>query len=265
MTMNATDHPGEHALAVFAHELRAPLASILYAAQALDTSGDDNSATSELRAIVERQSRYAATLIENVLEACWVASGKARLREDPFDVRLVAKRAVETVGPLLTERGHRLTLSLPGEAMNMVADALRVQQIIVNLLSNAAKYTAVGGRIGLAVEAAGSFVRIEVSDNGVGISPVLLPYVFDFYRQGESAPGPAFAGLGVGLALVKSLVELHGGSVHAYSDGVGNGSTFVVWLPVAGGASRQTSLCAPSIPGAWRMSDHPASGAMVDA
>ena len=263
--MNATGCSHDQAIAVFAHELRAPLASILFADQALDTSGDDERASRDLCAIVERQSRYAASLIEDVLEICRANSGKTRLHKNRFDLRLVVARAVETTGPLLTQRGHRLALVLPEEPVELTADALRLQQVVVNLLSNAAKYTPPNGQIRLAVEAAGDFVRIEVRDNGIGIPPALLPCVFDFYRQGEPSSSGAFAGLGIGLALVKSLVELHGGSVHVHSDGLETGSAFVVRLPITGRSVHRISNHQPPASGCWPMNRHPAIEAMVDA
>ena len=263
--MNATGCSHDQALAVFAHELRAPLASILFAAQALDASDNDQRASRDLCAIVERQSQYAARLIEDVLEVCRANSGKARLHKTHFDLRLVVARAVETSSPLLTQRGHRLELVLPEEPVEATADALRLQQVVVNLLSNAAKYTPPNGQIRLAVETACGFVRIEVRDNGTGIPPALLPCVFDFYRQGEPSSNGAFAGLGIGLALVKSLVELHGGSVHAHSDGVGTGSAFVVQLPITGRSVHRVFNDQPPAPGCWPMNRHPAMEAMVDA
>jgi signal transduction histidine kinase len=263
--MNAAGRSIDQALAVFAHELREPLASILFAVQALDASGEDERGSRDLCAIVERQSRYAARLIDDVLEVCRANSDKTRLREDWFDLRLIVAHAVETTSPLLTQRGHRLALTLPDEPVHVTADALRLQQIMVNLLSNAAKYTPANGQIWLAVEATGGFVQIEVRDNGTGIAPALLPQVFDLYRQGEPSSSGAFAGLGIGLALVKSMVELHGGSVRAYSDGVGTGSTFVVQLPVTGGVAPQRFRSPTALPGCQPMNRHPVIDAMADA
>jgi signal transduction histidine kinase len=142
---------------------------------------------------------------------------------------------------------------------------LRLQQVVVNLPSNAAKYTPPSGQIRLTVEAAGDFVNIEVRDEGTGISPALLPCVFDFYRQGEPSSSGDFAGLGIGLALVKSLVELHGGSVHAHSDGLGTGSAFVVRLPVTSRLVHRVSDHLPPASGCWPMNRHPDIEAMVDA
>ena len=134
--------------------------------------------------------------------------------------------AVETVKPLLISRAHRLTVSLPPAPVFMLADALRMQQVVINLLANAAKYTERGGQINVGLEVVNDLVVIEVRDSGVGISPDLLPRVFDLFRQGEKRCGSKSPGMGIGLALVKSLVELHGGSISAHSGGAGAGSTF---------------------------------------
>jgi signal transduction histidine kinase len=263
--MTAAKRSIDQALAVFAHELREPLASILFAVQALDASGDEERASRDLFAIVQRQSQYAARLIEDVLEGCRANSGKTRLHEDRFDLRSVVTRAVETTSPLLIQRGHRLALDLPGEPVFVTADSLRLQQVVVNLLSNAAKYTPPNGQVRLAVRAAVDFVVLEVRDDGIGIPPALLPRVFDLYRQGESSSSSAFAGLGIGLALVKSLVEMHGGSVSAHSEGMGTGSTFVVQLPVIGGSIPKTCDYRLPASGCAGMNHHVVSDAMADA
>jgi signal transduction histidine kinase len=143
--------------------------------------------------------------------------------------------AAETVGHLLTARGHRLTVSLPVEPVFLIADPLRLEQVLTNLLANAAKFTEPGGHIRLTAEADGEEVVLRVRDNGQGIAPDLLPRVFDQFWQGLDSGEQAGRGLGIGLALVKSLVESHGGSVAAFSDGPGTGSEFVVRLPARRG------------------------------
>ena len=223
----------DHSLVVFAHELREPLASILFAVQLMTEGDRDPSATREMCGIVERQSRYLARLIDDVLEVSRGCHDKLCLQADWFDLGMVLTSAVETVAPLLKNRGHRLALFLPQGQVYVMADSLRVQQVVVNLLNNAVKYTEPGGSIRLAVEATANQLVIEVQDNGVGISREFLPRVFDLFRQGAEPTNGVFPGLGIGLALVKSLVELHGGTVSAHSDGEGTGSTFAVRLPSA--------------------------------
>ena len=231
--MEATERINEQALAIFAHELREPLAAILFAVQAMGTSGADDGSHHEMCKIAERQSRYAARMIDEVLEVCRAKTGKACLRKEWFDLAEVVAQAVETTCPLLTRKGHHLVVSLPDHSVSILADPLRVQQVVVNLLANAAKYTSPGGFIGLSIEAADDLAVIEVRDNGVGIPPTLLLRIFDLFHQGKELPKAASPGLGIGLALVKSLVELHGGSVSAHSDGVGAGAAFMVRLPGA--------------------------------
>lgn len=152
---------------------------------------------------------------------------------DWFDLGVVLASAVETATPLIKSRGHLLTLSVPQERVYVTADSLRVQQVVVNLLNNAAKYTEPGGSIRLAVEVTADQLVIEVLDNGIGISRAFLPRVFDLFRQGPESTNGVFPGLGIGLALVKSFVELQSGTVSVHSDGEGTGSTFKVLLPSA--------------------------------
>ena len=261
--MEAIEHPNEQALAVFAHELREPLAAILFAVQAMDRSDGNDGSHREMCKIAERQSRYVARMIDEVLEVCRAKTGKVCLRKEWFELEQVVAQAVETTCPLLTRKGHHLVVSLPDRSVSILADPLRVQQVVVNLLANAAKYTPPGGFIGLSIEAADDLVLIEVRDNGVGIPPTLLPWIFDLFHQGKELPKAVSPGLGIGLALVKSLVELHGGSVCAHSDGVGAGAAFVVRLPVASPRSgharhhreEATRWANPSRPVAGPMSD----------
>ena len=232
MQSHGTTPVADASLAIFAHELREPLASILLAAQAAGETAGDDLTSRELWAIVERQGRCLARLIDQVMEPGCGSHHQTVLCKAWFDLGAVIMEAVEAVQPRLVDRRHRLTVTLPPDSLRVLADALRVRQVVTNLLANAAKYTGCGGQIDLGLRAADGVISIEVRDNGVGIPPELLPRVFDLFRQGTpSTSGPV--GLGIGLALVKSLVELHGGSVRAYSGGIGAGSTFVVLLPQA--------------------------------
>ena len=262
MHINGVAQYTDSSLAIFAHELREPLASILFAAQSVGEMTGDELINREMWSIVERQSRYLARIIDQVMELSRGSHGKLVLSKDWFDLGTMITTAVETVKPLLTNRGHRLTVSMPPGQVCVFADALRMQQVVVNLLTNAAKYTEPGGRIALDLEVANDLVVIEVRDNGTGIPEELLPQVFDLFRQGGKPRHGGYSGLGIGLALVKSLVELHGGSVSAYSDGAGTGSAFVVLLP----ADRpKVSLQPPGVPGTGEAEPAWATNAMLDA
>jgi signal transduction histidine kinase len=233
--MNASRHVNGEALAIFAHELRQPLASILFAVQSMHESGDDEDAGREMCQVVERQGRFLAGMIEDVLELHCCTRGKLCLEMRRVDPLSIIAAAVETTHPLFAARGQRLTVSLPDQTPSVIADPVRLQQVVANLLSNAAKYTESGGCVRLAVEATTELLTIEVRDNGIGIPAELLPRVFDLFEQGDVAQHRGWCGLGIGLALVKCLVELHGGSVAAQSDGPGAGSAFLVRLPNASG------------------------------
>ena len=178
----------------------------------------------------ERQAQYMARIIEEVLDLCRAGQDKLSLRKERLDLAAVVAGAIDTAGAFLATRGHHLTVSLPPGTVSLVADPLRLIQILTNLLTNAAKYTDPGGEICLTAEVAAGAVVLEVRDNGMGIAPDLLPRVFDLYQQGDGPDDQACGGLGIGLALVKALVALHGGNVSASSGGPGTGSRFVVRL-----------------------------------
>ena len=219
---------------VLAHELRSPLGAVLMSLDELrPTCEAEPDARAALHA-AERGSRQMARIIEDVLDL-------SRGRSDPTDgdrptadLRAVVAGAVAAARPLLTARGHRLTVQLCPRLPTVAARASRVEQVLTNLLVNAAKFTDPGGHVRLTAEPAadGHAVAILVSDDGIGIGPDLLPALFDVGHRGPSSlQGPAPQGLGLGLALVRSLVELHGGTVTAHSDGPGRGSSFAVRLP----------------------------------
>jgi signal transduction histidine kinase len=226
-------------MAILAHELREPLASILFAVECTNETGHDEFASRRMCDVVQRQVRYLARIIDDVLDVSQLIHGRLSLQKELIDVRAVIETAIETNTPLLAKRRHCLTVSLPLEPLLLVADPVRVQQIVNNLLTNAGKYTEPGGRISVAVEVVGGAARIEVRDTGIGISPEALPRVFDLFHQGGGRRHGGFTGLGIGLALVKSLVEMHGGTVTAHSDGAGTGSSFVVSLPGVTTVSRR--------------------------
>jgi CheY-like chemotaxis protein len=184
------------------------------------------------REIIERQIDQLTRLVDDLLEASRVTTGRIRLQRERLDLRGGIERAVETVRPLIALRRHELSVSLPSEAVWLFADATRMEQVFVNLLTNAAKYTDEGGRIWLKLDRVGQEATLCVRDNGVGIAPELLPNVFDLFTQATRSPDRSQGGLGVGLTIVRRVVELHGGTVEAASAGLGQGSEFVMHLPL---------------------------------
>lgn len=218
-------------LAMLAHELRNPLAALCNAVQVMNISQDDPQRLEWTRNVMAEQVELLARLIDDLLDVARITRGKITLREEPLDVSALVKRAVESVKPLTQARGHELELSGTDEAIWLRGDSPRLGQVLTNLLTNSAKYTEPGGRIRITAKRDADWVVIKVSDTGIGISEELLPHVFEIFFQDERSADRASGGLGIGLTLVKSLVELHGGSVEAKSDGLGKGSEFIVRLP----------------------------------
>jgi PAS domain S-box-containing protein len=219
-------------LAMLSHELRSPLAPIANAVQLLGLQREsENSIQRDARGIIERQMRHLQHLVDELLEVSRITTGRIQLRREPAAVRDIVDVAVETVRPLIDQRRHELTVSLPPEPIWLHADAARLEQVVVNLLTNAAKYTELGGHVWLTVQLEGDECVLRVRDTGVGITPALLPCIFDLFTQAERSLDRSQGGLGIGLALVQRLTELHGGTVEAHS-ALGQGSEFVVRLPV---------------------------------
>ena len=244
-------------LAMLSHELRSPLAPIANAVQLLALQqGSENPIQQKARGIIERQLGQLRHLVDDLLEVSRITTGRVQLRQERVVVSDIVHGAVETVRPLIEQRRHELTVSLPPESICLQADAARLEQVLVNLLTNAAKYTEEGGHVWLTVEleVAGTLrvpspatdgtrsvpateVVIRVRDNGVGIDPALLPLIFDLFTQAERSLDRSQGGLGIGLALVQRLTELHGGKVEVES-ALGYGSEFVVRLPLRSGEGR---------------------------
>jgi two-component system CheB/CheR fusion protein len=210
--------------------LRGPLGTILYALEAI-SDGQGDPASLWARDIAERQARRALRLVDDLFDLCAGSWGKLSIHREVVELAGIVAVASETVEHLLAARRHRLTVALPPEPVTLFADSLRLEQVLTNLLANAAKFTAPGGHIRLIAEVELGHIVLRVRDNGRGIAPDLLPRVFDLFLRGHDLDDRSSGGLGLGLALVKSLVELHGGSVAALSDGAGRGSEFVVRLP----------------------------------
>jgi signal transduction histidine kinase len=217
-------------LATLSHELRSPLATILNALELLSRDLEKPGAK-RASEIAQRQAEKAMQIVEDLFDLSAHSCGKLALRKGWVNVADVVARATETANHLLTARNHLLTVSLPSEPVFILADPLRLEQVLTNLLINAAKFTDPGGHIRLIVTAEFGEAVLRVQDNGRGIAPELLPRVFDLHMQAPDAGARRAGGLGLGLALVKSLVELHDGCVTATSGGLGAGSEFVVRLP----------------------------------
>jgi CheY-like chemotaxis protein len=191
--------------------------------------GDDPGRVRRSLELVDRQIRQMTRLIDDLLDVSRITRGTVELREENVYLSAIVQSAAETARPLVDERGHRLTVDLPTPTL-LCVDPARLEQVLANLLNNAAKYTDMGGHIHLSARVDGD-VTISVTDNGPGLSPELREHIFDLFVQGPDSPARSRGGLGIGLTLVRRLVELHGGVVSARSDGVGMGSEFVVTLP----------------------------------
>jgi signal transduction histidine kinase len=203
-------------LAMLAHELRNPLAPISTAAQLLKAAPSDPARVQRSADIIDRQVRHMTELVDDLLDVSRVTRGLVELDRRPVEMKTVLAHAIEQVRPLVESRGHELTMRMPPDDVQVLGDRPRLVQVVSNLLTNAAKYTPPDGALSVSM-AVGEEVEIRVADNGTGIEPELLPHVFELFTQGARTPDRAQGGLGLGLALVKSLVELHGGQVAALS------------------------------------------------
>ena len=230
-SLQTADRRKDEFLATLAHELRNPLAPIRNAVQILTKRGGDPAIVAQSCEVLDRQVRQIVRLMDDLLDVSRVGRGKITLQKAPIDVAQVVSAAVETSRPLIEARHHKLTISLPESPLLVEADSARMSQVISNLLDNAAKYTDDGGRIDLIAELVNGEMRLRVRDNGIGVAPEKLPHVFEMFAQVESATKRSQGGLGIGLTLARRLVEMHGGKIEAYSDGLGKGSEFVVRLP----------------------------------
>ena len=218
-------------LAMLSHELRNPLAPISNAMHLLRLQKNEGPVQQQARGIIERQVGQLTHLIDDLMEVSRITSGRIHLHEELLALSGVVEHAVETVRPLIDQHRHSLELTLPAEPIWLQGDAARLEQVIVNLLTNAAKYTDKGGTISLSIAQEGDEAVIRVKDTGVGITPELLPRIFDLFTQADRSLDRSQGGLGIGLCLVQRLVEMHRGTVAAQST-LGSGSEFVVRLPV---------------------------------
>ncbi len=254
------NHAKDEFLAMLAHELRNPLAPIVTALQLIKLRGDGQ--LSKEQQVIERQVNHMVHLIEDLLDVSRIGKGKISLKKQRVDLRDAVAKAIEIASPLLDQRRHHVRVDAPPHEIAVDADEGRLTQIFSNLVTNAARYTNPGGNIQIAVQEQGGEVVIQVIDDGLGIEPALLPRVFELFVQGSRSSERAAGGLGIGLTLVRSLVELHGGTVVAHSDGPGRGSTFTVRLPML---AHDPRTAAPSpAPRPRRMATRPRRILVVD-
>jgi PAS domain S-box-containing protein len=227
----AANRSKDEFLAMVSHELRSPLNAILGYTRILRASPADSKEAVRAIAVIERSAKAQLQIIEDLLDSARIITGKLRIEPEPIDLALALEAALDTVRSAAEAKGVTLVADFGPQPEQSLGDSMRLQQVVWNLLTNAIKFTPEGGRVELRMEGAGDNVRITVSDTGKGIEPEFLPFVFDPLRQADSSSARRYGGLGLGLSLVKHLVELHGGTITAASEGAGRGSTFTVTLP----------------------------------
>jgi signal transduction histidine kinase len=231
--LRTADRRKDEFLATLAHELRNPLAPIRNAVYIMQTAKDDAQAVAAARAIVERQLQQMVRLVDDLLDVSRITTGKLALRRERVEARAIAASALEAVAPLVKARGHALDVELPPPGVCVNADPTRLAQVFLNLLNNAVKFTDPGGRIEFRLALEGHELVARVRDNGIGIAPEMHEVIFDMFAQADRSLERSTMGLGVGLSLTRRLVELHGGSIVAHSEGLGRGAEFIVRMPVA--------------------------------
>jgi PAS domain S-box-containing protein len=231
-TLKEADRRKDEFLAMLAHELRNPLAPIYNAVRVMRLLGPEDGNMQWARDVIERQVQHMSRLVDDLLDVSRITRGKITLRKEIVEVVTLIACAVEMSRPFIDTRHHELTVSMPPEPLCVTGDPTRLAQVLGNLLNNAAKFTEEGGKIRLTVVREDEDVVITVSDTGIGIPPELLPQVFDLFTQGQQLLDRSQGGLGIGLTLVRELAEMHGGSVHARSAGLRQGSEFMVRLPL---------------------------------
>ena len=239
-------------LAMLGHELRNPLAPIRSASQVLRMVAPDNDRVAGTAAVIERQVEHLSRLVDDLLDVSRITRGAVRIERKTLDVKALLMRAVEMAQPLIEARGHRLNLQLPTSRLRVDGDLTRLSQAVGNVLNNAAKFTPAGGDIVVSAGVAGGEVEIRVRDTGIGLSAEMLPRVFELFAQAERSLDRSEGGLGIGLTLAKRLVELHGGTIVAASEGAGRGSEFILRLPFSTGGERPAAEAVESRGGSAR-------------
>jgi PAS domain S-box-containing protein len=247
----AANRTKDEFLAMLGHELRNPLAPIRTALELMKLRGD--AAFERERTVIDRQVMHLTRLVDDLLDVSRIARGGVVLKSEPVEIAEVVARALEVASPLLEERAHTLAIAVPPKGLAVTGDVARLTQVVSNLLTNAGKYTRPGGRIEIEAERDRDDVVLHVRDNGVGMAPEILPLVFDLFVQGQQTIDRAQGGLGLGLTIVKNLVERHGGTVTAHSEGPGKGSELVVRLPSAASDAAPASVPGRSrqVQGSW--------------
>jgi CheY-like chemotaxis protein/nitrogen-specific signal transduction histidine kinase len=235
--LRESDRHKDEFLSVLAHELRNPLAPLTNALELLRRSASRDPDLQRTRDMMERQLNQLVRIVDDLLDVSRISRGRLELRKTPMALALAVESALESCNSLFSSREHEITLSIAPEPLVVEGDFARLAQVFVNLLSNSAKYTNPGGRIRVSLEKDGDNALVSVHDSGVGIPRDALGSVFDMFSQIQSHKRLAAGGLGIGLALVRSLVHMHGGSVEAHSEGPGTGSVFLVRLPLLQAAS----------------------------
>lgn len=251
----ATNRRQNEFLAMLAHELRNPLVPISMSAMLLERSSDASPQLLNFSKVIRRQVDHMARLLDDLLDAARISSGKITLSLEPMPVSSAIDQALETVLPRIRERGQHLFLNLPPQPVGTRGDRVRLTQVFTNLIGNASKYTGDGGNVHVDVTAEAGEVVVSVRDNGTGIAPEVLPHIFDLFTQGPRSLARSEGGLGVGLNVVRNLVSMHGGTVKAESDGAGKGSRFVVRLPLCAlpGSAPPPQAAAEQPPGRCRV------------
>ena len=244
--LREADRRKDEFLATLSHELRNPLAPIRNALELMRRAGEDAPLKERALGIMERQVRQLVRLTDDLLDVSRITRDRIELRRERLDLRSAIRSALETIEPLSDAAGHEVTVALPDTPLWVYADLTRLAQAFANLLNNAVKYTDRGGRIALTAFAHANEVTITLTDSGIGIDPVHLPAIFDMFVQIEPTASRARSGLGIGLALAKRLIELHGGHIEARSEGAGRGTSFVIRLPVVAAARREQAQ--PDLP-----------------
>jgi signal transduction histidine kinase len=227
------DRRKDEFLATVCHELRSPIGAIQNAIKVLRSQKDIKVVMQHhMLELIERQAQQMTFLVAGLLDITRIVRGQLTLQRERVDLRAVLNNAVETLEWHLKGRSHRFSVTSPESSVWLVADAARLEQVFVNLLGNASKYTEIGGEIALSLQVSDGNAVVRVRDSGIGISPDALPHIFDLFIQADTAAARSGTGLGIGLALVRAILESHGGNVTAVSAGLGEGSEFIVCLPL---------------------------------
>lgn len=225
------DRRKDEFLATLGHELRNPLGAINNALALLRSEQEQTPAQRRAQALIDRQVRRMMRLVDDLLDVSRARHGHLRMRRERMDLRATVSNAIETLGSEANDRRQQLSIALPKEPVWLHADPERLEQVFVNLLANASRYTNAGGKIAVSMHLRDGHAVVRLRDTGIGIAPEAVPHIFDLYRQADGANPRSQAGLGIGLALVRQLVRLHGGTVSVASAGPGQGSEFTVRLP----------------------------------